>query len=350
MFDTILAKLTYDVAIDLGTSTTLVGVKGFGNILLEPTVVAVNKKTSQILAVGSEAKEMVGRTPGDIVAVRPMRDGVIKDYEMTQAMLKYFLHKAQTIARRMNGTWKARLKIDKPRVIIGVPSGITDVERKAVIDSAKFAGARTVFIIEEAMAAAIGAELPIDEASGSMIIDIGGGTTDIAILSLGAIVSDETIRIAGDFLDAELQNFIKEKFGVQLGDQTIENMKIEIASLDRSKLSISVKGRGIKDGLPKAQEVTSSDIESTVASVLAHIINAAKQAIESAPPEILGDILENGITLAGGGAQIRGLSEYLTKELHVPVKITEDPVSCVLRGCMKVIDNFSLLSRLQVDE
>lgn len=526
LFDSITNFFTFDIGVDLGTSTTLVSVKDIGIVSKEPSVVAINKRDDIILAVGNEAKEMIGRTPGDIVAVRPLRSGVISDFPMTEAMLKYFINKAQLIARNDNGSFWNKFKLGRPRVVVGIPSGITEVEKRAVYDAAMLAGAREVYIIEEAMAAAIGSNLPIGEPTGSMVIDIGGGTSDIAIISLGEVVVDTTIRVAGDEIDQEIARAIRNKFNLQIGDRTAEDLKINIANLAlaipdyidsqilkaqeveskqenkseilrvveepvlvieedlpidvhdiyettetfvqeekddqlaHSKLSDSsvgltninrqnytqdifvssddnyleldfenaivrdivdntpaevlvtssivnvldepkseitddnslpaeieqngvavkdesfsenllyeglvfepvdlrylrnnfemeIKGRDISTGLPKAITVKSSDILEDVVRVVEPIIDAAKEAIGSAPPEILGDILVRGVILAGGGTLLKGFQVYLQSKINTPVYIVKDPVSAVVRGCNTVLSNIDLLRQIQTGD
>lgn len=332
-----------DIGIDLGTANTMVTIKGRGIIIKEPSVVALNKKTKQILAVGSEARRMIGRTPSHVVAIKPLSDGVISDFDTTEAMIRYFIRKAH------EGEKKA-LKIPRPRVVIGVPSVVTEVEARAVVDAALSAGARQGFVIEEPMAAAIGAELPIDDASGNMIIDIGGGTTDIAVISLGGIVVDKTTRIAGSEMDEEIVSFARHKYNLLIGERTAEDIKIAIGSASplKKEKSIEMKGRDLVSGLPKNIKVTSVEIREVLMRPLDQIIEAVKDAIESTPPELLSDLLEKGITLAGGGALLRGIDKYMTKKLKTPVNIAEDPISCVVRGTGKVLEDIELLSKTQI--
>lgn len=450
LWDAILNKITYNVGVDLGTSSTLVSIEGLGIVAKEPSVVAINKKTNEILAVGDEAKKMVGRTPGDIVAIRPLKNGVITDFEMTEAMLRYFVQKAHFIAKAEDKTWMAQFRIPRPRVVVGVPSGITEVERRAVLEATTRAGAREVYIIEEPMAAAIGAHLPIENPSGSMIIDIGGGTSDIAIISLGQIVIDNTIRLAGDQIDSEIITFIKQKFGLQIGDRTAEDIKIALSDMlvfenmkkaeqeykkklkDREKIvqerlrledermreqeneekkqsksltakpvkkkkiveevqetlslavenhteniqimdvevshivdvledlesdfeakiieinpSQKIRGRDIKTGLPKEITVYASDLFTPISKVIDTILEAAIEAIEKAPPEILGDLLEQGIVIAGGGALIGNIDKYFEKKLTTPVRIANGPIECVAKGCTIVLGELTLLRKIQ---
>ena len=343
IFDSFWSMVTNDIGIDLGTANTMVTVKGKGIIIKEPSVVALNKKTKQVLAVGAEARRMIGKTPANIVAVRPLSDGVISDFDTTEAMIRYFIKKAHSDEGRT-------LKIPRPRVVIGIPSVITEVEARAVIDAALSAGARKAYVIEEPMAAAIGANLPIDDASGSMVVDIGGGTTDIAVISLGGVVVDKTIRVAGDEMDEEIVNFARHKYNLLIGIKTAEDIKIAVGSavaLKKEK-EIDMRGRDLVSGLPKTIKVSSVEIREALLQPLNLITEAVKDAIEATPPELLADLLERGITLAGGVALLRGIDVYLSKKLKTPVKIAEDPISCVVRGAGKVVDDIELLSKVQV--
>jgi rod shape-determining protein MreB len=343
LFDRIWGIFTNDVGIDLGTANTMVTVKGRGIIIKEPSVVALNKKTKQVLAVGTEAKRMIGRTPASIVAVNPLSDGVISDFDTTEAMIRYFIKKAHEDEKRS-------YKIPRPRVVVGIPSVITEVEARAVIDAALSAGARRAYVIEEPLAAAIGAGLPIDDASGNMIVDIGGGTTDIAIISLGGIVVDRTIRIAGVEMDEEIVRFARHKYNLLIGDRTAEDIKISIGSampLKKEK-EYEMKGRDLISGLPKNIKVSSVEIREALMRPLEQIADAIKDAIESTPPELLSDLLANGITLAGGASLLRRIDKYLENKLKTPVNIAEDPISCVVRGAGKVLEDIDLLSKVQV--
>jgi rod shape-determining protein MreB len=343
MIDNIWSLITNDIGIDLGTANTMVTVKGRGIIIKEPSVVALNKKTKQILAVGTEAKRMIGRTPANVVAINPLRDGVISDFDTTEAMIRYFIKKAHEDEKRS-------FKIPRPRVVIGIPSVVTEVEARAVVDATLSAGARRAYVIEEPMAAAIGCDLPIDEASGNMVVDIGGGTTDIAIISLGGIVVDRTIRIAGVEMDEELVKFARHKYNLLIGDRTAEDIKIAIGSATplKKEKEIEMKGRDLISGLPKSIKVSSIEIREALMRPLDQITEAIKDAIESTPPELLSDLLENGITLAGGGSLLRGIDKYFTSKLKTPVNIAEDPISCVVRGAGKVLEDIDLLSKVQV--
>jgi rod shape-determining protein MreB len=335
--------VTHDIGIDLGTSSTLVVVKGHGIVINEPSVVAINQNTKQVLAVGAEARRMIGRTPANIVAIKPLEDGVISDFDSTEAMIRYFIHKVYE-------EYPKFLKLPKPRVIIGIPSSITEVEGRAVIDAAHSAGARKVYIIEEPVAAAIGARLPIDDASGSMIVDIGAGTTDIAVISLGGIVVDNTIRIAGNEIDEEILNYARHKYNMLIGQKMAEDIKIAIGSAVAMKkeTEIDVKGRDLVSGLPRIIKMSSIEVREAMIRVLEKIAEAIREAVEQAPPEILSDLLDRGITLAGGGALIYGIDKFLEERLKTPIIITEDPITAVVRGTEILLDEIDLLERLQV--
>lgn len=339
----LLPAITHDIGIDLGTTNTIVSVKGHGIVVSEPSVVAIKKSTKEILAVGGEARRMIGRTPAAIIAVRPLKDGVISDFDSTEAMIRYFINKVYDEYPKL-------LKIKRPRVAIGIPSSITEVESRAVIDAAISAGARKVYIIEEPIAAAIGSALPIDDASGSMIVDIGGGTTDIAIISLGGIVVDTTIRIAGNEIDEEILNFVRNKYNLQIGQKFAEDIKIAIGSVKplKKEREVEVKGRDLLTGLPKVITMSSIEVREAMIIVVDKIVDAIKEALEQTPPEILSDLLEKGITLAGGGALIEGLDRYLEEQLHTPVIIAEDPLNAVVRGTEILLEEFELLERLQL--
>ncbi len=316
--------LRNDIGIDLGTANMLVYVRGKGVILNEPSVVAVNQKTGQVVAVGMEAKNMLGRTPPHIVAVRPIVDGVISDFEVTEEMIHYLLNKAQAISKKILG----------PRVVVGVPSGITNVETRAVRDATKNAGASEVHIVEEPMAAAIGMHLPIGEPMGNMVIDIGGGTADIAVISLGGVVSSKNIRIAGDKLNNDITSYIRSEFKIVIGEKTAENIKISTCSLlaGENPLETQARGRDLITGLPREVMVTDSDIREAVSHSVERLIEAVKEVLEITPPEILSDIMHRGIYLAGGGAMIKGFAEILAEEVKMPIYMADDPLTCVVRG------------------
>ncbi|MEI8270001.1 MAG: rod shape-determining protein [bacterium] len=330
MFDKFYKLVSNDIGIDLGTSNTLVYLKGHGIVINEPSVVAVNMKTSQILAVGTKAKEMLGRTPGHIKAVRPLVDGVISDFEVTEEMLSYLINKADKIAK----------KVARPRVLIGVPSGTTNVETRAVYDAARSAGAREVFLVEEPMAAAIGIRLPIKEATGSMVIDIGGGTTDIAVISLGGIVKSKNLKIAGDRLNNDIITYMRDEFKILVGERTAEQVKIAIGSvIPQEYMEIEVRGRDLLTGLPREVVMTDSDVREAISLSIKDFVEGVKDVLETAPPEILSDIMHNGIMLSGGGALISGLDRLLQNALRIPVYVVDDPLSAVARGTGIILDD-----------
>jgi len=333
-----------DLAIDLGTANTLVYVKNKGIIINEPSVVAIyrNPRTNrdEVMAVGMEAKQMLGKTPGSIRAVRPMKDGVIADFEFTEHMLSYFISKAHN-----------RKTLVRPRIIVCVPFGITEVEKRAVRDSAKAAGAREVHLVEEPMAAAIGADLPIREASGNMIVDIGGGTTEVAVISLAGIVLSESIRIAGDKMDEDIVQYIKRKFNLLIGEQTAEQIKINIGNAYPlpEELKQEVKGRDLVSGIPKTVNITSEQMREALDETINAIIDAVRTALERTPPELASDIVDKGIILAGGGALLRNLDVLLREITGLPVTRAEDPMSCVALGAGKVLDDDKLLKEIEID-
>ncbi|PLX93484.1 MAG: rod shape-determining protein [Desulfuromonas sp.] len=331
-----------DLAIDLGTANTLVYLKGKGIVVSEPSVVAVQKEFSgqrKVLAVGKEAKKMLGRTPGSIVAIRPMKDGVIADFDITEEMLRYFIQKVHN-----------RKTLVRPRIVICVPSGITQVEKRAVKESAESAGAREVYLIEEPMAAAIGAGLPITEASGNMIVDIGGGTTEVAVISLAGIVYAKSVRVGGDKLDEAIVQYMKRKYNLLIGERTAEEIKIEVGSAhpDNEVLKREVKGRDLVTGIPKTLEIDSNEIRDALSEPINAIVEAVRIALERTPPELAADIVDKGIVLAGGGAHLRNLDALLREETGLPVVISEDPLSCVVLGSGKVLDELDLLRRVTV--
>jgi len=321
-----------DLAIDLGTATTLVFVKGKGIVSYEPSVVAVKKDGrgfGKVLAVGKEAKEMLGRTPGSIVAIRPMKEGVIADFETTEAMLRYFITKAHN-----------RKALVKPRIVIGVPSGITEVEKRAVKESAISAGAREVYLIEEPMAAAIGAGLPVEEATGSMVVDIGGGTTEVGVISLGGIVYAGSVRVGGDKFDESIINYIRRNYGMLIGETTAEEIKKRIGSAfpGAEVREMEVKGRNLAEGIPRSFTISSNEILEALTEPLNQIVSAVKQALEQTPPELGADIAEKGMVLTGGGALLRDLDRLLMEETGLPVIVAEDPLTCVVRGTGKALE------------
>lgn len=331
MLERIYKWFSYDMGIDLGTAYTLVYVVGKGIVINEPSVVAVNQKTGQVVAVGSKAKQMIGRTPSHIKAIRPLIDGVVSDFEVTEEMMSYLLNKAQ----------EGRQTLFGPRVVIGVPSGITNVETRAVRDAAKDAGAREVFIVEEPMATAIGIKRPVKDPLGTMVVDIGGGTSDIAVISLGGVVQSKNLRIAGDHLNQDIVNYIRSEFKILIGDRTAESLKIAIGSLIPSKepLEASIKGRDLVTGLPKEVVVTDIDIREAISSSIDSIVDSVKEVLETTPPEILADVMSRGMYLSGGGALIKGLSEILNEETGIPVHVAEDPLTSVVRGAGFILEN-----------
>ncbi len=319
-----------DIGIDLGTANTLVYLKGHGIVINEPSVVAVNQKSGRIVAVGTEAKNMLGRTPAHIRAVRPVVEGVISDFEVTEEMLSYLIAKAEKISK----------KFFRPRVVVGVPSGITNVEIRAVHDAAKSAGAREVYIIEEPMAAAIGIRLPIKDPVGSMVVDIGGGTTDIAVIALGGIVTSRNSKIAGDRLNADIISYLKDEFKLLIGEKTAEAVKMAIGSVREGDFKeAQVRGRDLVTGLPREVIITDSDIREAIAPAISELIDTIKEILETTPPEILSDVMHRGIVLSGGGALLVGLDQLLEGILKIPVFVAEDPLTAVARGCGVVLDS-----------
>ncbi len=323
-----------DVGIDLGTANTLIYVKGKGIVVREPSVVAIDKYEGKVLAVGNAANEMIGRTPENIVAVRPMKDGVIADFDITQAMIRQFIKEAKVS------------RILKPRVLVCIPSGITEVERRAVEEAVIQAGAKEAALVEEPMAAAVGAGLPVEEATGSMVVDIGGGTTEVAVISLDGIVASNSIRIAGDALDSAIVNYLKKEHGINIGDKMAEEIKMAIASAyeDEEVLTYDVRGRDVSTGLPKTTQITESDIRAAISENIAEMIEAIKMTLENTPPELAADIMERGITLTGGGALIKGLDKLICEETKIPTHVAEYPLDCVAVGTGKLLDKISKIA------
>lgn len=329
-----------DLAIDLGTANSLVFAKGKGIVVNEPSIVAINKVTGEVEAVGKEAKEMLGRTPGNIVAIRPLKDGVIADFKVTEKMLNYFIQKAH-----------GRKLLVHPRIIIGVPSEITQVEKRAVIDSAFRAKASEVYLVEQAMVAAIGAGLPITEPSGNMVVDIGGGTTDIAVISLSGIVYSRSVRLAGNEMDDAITQFIKRKYNLLIGERTAEQIKIEIGSaypLDEP-LSMEIKGRNLIEGIPKTLVITDDEIREALSECVGTIVNAVRVALERTPPELSADIVDKGIVLTGGGSMLRNLDKRIREETSLPVTLADDPLSSVVLGTGRMLSDFGLLKKISID-
>ena len=335
---------SHDLAIDLGTSNTLVHIKGKGIAIREPSVVARHKKSKKILAVGTEAKRMEGKTPIQIEAFRPLKDGVIADFDATEAMLRHYINITHENPSRFIPT------IPKPKVVVGIPSGVTEVERRAVQDAALSAGAREANLIEEPMAAAVGANLPIEDAKGSMIVDIGGGTTEMAVISLSGIVINKSLRIAGDEFDEAIVHYLRLKHSLLIGLPSAEAAKISIGSaypISHEK-HIVVRGRNMESGLPKSVKLSSSEIREAISPVLNNIIEIIDETVEEIPPELIGDVLEQGITLAGGGALIAGINKVIAEAIKMPVWVADDPLTCVVRGAAKLLDNETLLRKLRV--
>jgi rod shape-determining protein MreB len=337
----LLGFFSLDIGIDLGTANTLVNVRGKGIVLNEPSWVAIDKRTRQPKAIGAEAKEMVGRTPANIIAVRPLRDGVISEFEITEAMLEYFIGKAHQ---------QSIVPVPRPRVVIGIPSGVTEVEKRAVYDAAMSAGARESYLIEEPVAAALGAGLPIAEIKGSMIVDIGGGTSEVAVMSMGGVVVSRSLRVAGDEMDEDIVQYMRNKYNLLIGERMAEQSKISIGSayhLPQEKTMV-MRGRNLVSGLPEAVEVSSVEIREAISGSVQTIIDTIKDALDEAPPEIIADLMEIGICLAGGGAQLQGLDRRLSDELRIRAWVAEEPMSCVARGAGMILDDFDNLKDLLV--
>lgn len=341
IINNIFGTFSKDIGIDLGTANTLVYVKGKGIVINEPSVVAVNKKTGQILAIGNEAKKMVGKTPTHIVATRPLVDGVVSDFEVTEQMLKYFIEKVHQEGFTL---------FPRPRVVIGIPSGVTEVEKRAVEEAAMNAGARQAFLIEEPMAAAIGARLPIQDASGSMIVDIGGGTTEVAVISLGGIVISKSLRIAGDEMNEDVIQYARSEFNLLLGEKTAEEIKIAIGSAYPLKkpLETTMRGRDLVSGLPKEVKISDEQAREAISRSVRTIVNEIKTAIEETPPELIADIMARGIILAGGGSLLRGLDKLIFEQTKMPVSVADDPLTCVVRGCGIVLEDVESLKEVLV--
>jgi len=339
--DWLLGFFSLDIGIDLGTANTLVNVRGKGITINEPSWVAINKRTREPLAIGAEAREMVGRTPANVVAIRPLRDGVISEFEITQAMLEYFIGKAHE---------QSIVPVPRPRVIVGIPSGVTEVEKRAVYDAAMSAGARDVGLIEEPVAAALGAGLPVNQVRGSMIVDIGGGTSEVAVMSMGGIVVSRSLRVAGDEMDQDIVQYVRNKYNLLIGERMAEQAKIGIGSayhLPEEKTML-VRGRNLITGLPEAVEISSVEVREAIAGSLQTIIDTIKDALDEAPAEIIADLMESGICLAGGGSLLQALDRRLMEELHIRCWVAEDPLSCVARGAGMVLENIEIYKRLLV--
>ena len=336
--DRLFGNFGSDMAIDLGTANTLVSVRGQGIVINEPSVVAIEKQDQRVLAVGADAKEMLGRTPGSIIAMRPLKDGVIADFDVTEAMLRYFISRAQ--GKRM--PWHP-----KPRVVVCVPSGVTSVEKRAVFEATITAGARQAFLIEEPMAAAIGAGLPVDSPTGSMVVDIGGGTTEVAVISMGGIVNATSIRIAGDAFDAAVVQYAKTHYNIAIGERTAEEIKITIGSAAPlvEEVDVEVRGRDLLSGLPRTVRIESEDVREAIEEPIAKMIQAVKDTLDETPPDLASDLMEYGITLTGGGGMLRGLDERLRAEIGVPVHVSETALINVVEGCAMVLEAPDFLSQ-----
>jgi rod shape-determining protein MreB and related proteins len=342
MFNRIWGLLSEDIGIDLGTANTLVWVKGKGITIREPSVVARQKKTKEILAIGLSAKKMLGRAPNLIDVVRPLKDGVISDFDATESMLKFYI-------RKVHESGNIIPRIPRPKVVIGIPSGVTEVERRAVADAALSAGAREVFLVEEPMAAGVGVGLAIEEPGGNLIVDIGGGTTDIALISLGGVVVGKSVRIAGDELDESIINYARLKYSLLLGQPTAETVKIAIgsASIDKEKFTV-VRGRDLETGLPKSIKLSSDEIREALSPTINEIIQNIQETIEEAPPELVSDVMQKGIVVTGGGSLLPGIDKAITEVTKMPVVLAEDPLSSVVKGCGKLLENESLLTKIKV--
>jgi len=338
--NSVMGWISSDMAIDLGTANTLVYVKGKGIVLNEPSVVAISSKTGKVLSIGADAKRMLGRTPGNVSTIRPIKDGVISDFDYTKEMLKYFIQRIHN-----------RKSFMRPRIIIGVPSGITQVEQRAVKDAAVSSGARDVYLIEESVAAAIGAGMPISDPSGNMIVDIGGGTTDIAVISMAGIVYSKAIRMGGDKMDEAIINYIKRKYNLLIGEIMAESIKIDIGSaykMDSERHSMEIRGRDLVSGIPKMIIIDDEEILESLTDPVRQILDSIKLALENTPPELSADIVGKGIVLAGGGAMLKGLDVFLREETSLPIIIAEDPLTCVVLGAGKVLDDENILEKVMV--
>jgi rod shape-determining protein MreB and related proteins len=354
MFDSFFSLFSADIGIDLGTANTFVFVKGKGIVVREPSVVARNKKTKEILAIGDKAKRMIGKTPIMIETVRPLHDGVIADYEATVSMLSYFFQQANQNASFLR-------RIIRPRVVLGIPSGVTEVEQKAVQDAALAAGARRAYLIEEPMAAAIGLNLPVDQPQGALLVDIGGGTTEIALISLNGIVIDRCLRVAGDEMDENLINFIKLKYSLLLGQASAEEIKIQLGSAlppdrlgiknkegDLKEKQMVIRGRDLESGLPKSIKISAQEVREAIAPVVHQIVEQISDVIEEAPPELVNDMVAKGIVLCGGGSLMSGLDKIIAEETKIPVWVADDPQTCVVRGCAKILSDEKMLNRFRI--
>lgn len=340
-FNWLMGLFSLDIGIDLGTANTLVNIRGKGIVINEPSWVAIDKRSRRPLAIGMQAKEMVGRTPANVVAIRPLRDGVISEFEITQAMLGYFIGKAHQ---------QSIVPMPRPRVVIGIPSGATEVEKRAVYDAAMAAGAREVYLVEEPRAAALGAGLPVAEVRGNMVVDIGGGTTEVAIISMGGLVVSRSLRVAGDELDQDVINYVRNKYNLFIGERMAEQVKMQIGSASplATEKTMVVRGRNLVSGLPESIEISSVEIREGLAGSVQVIVDTIKDALDEAPPEVVADLIETGICLAGGGSQLQGLVERLSEELHLRVWVAEDPMTCVARGAGMILEDLDRYSQFLV--
>lgn len=338
-FNSLLGLFSSDISIDLGTANTLVLVRGKGIVINEPSVVAIEKKSKRVLAIGSEAKKMVGRTPANIIAIRPLRDGVISDFDITEKMLEYFIKKVHE---------NKLFNLPRPRVVVGIPSGVTEVERRAVKDAAENAGAREAHLIEEPMAAAIGAGLPVTDAVGSMIVDIGGGTTEVAVLSLGGIVVSRSLRVAGDEMNEDIINYARQKYNLMVGERMAESIKMAIGSAYplEEEHTYTLKGRNLITGLPESIEISSVEVREALAASVQTIVSVVRSAIDDTPPELVSDLMESGIALAGGGSLLLGLAERLSEETKIHVFVSDDPLTCVVRGGGTVLQDLDVYAKV----
>ncbi len=339
VFNFLSAPFSRDMGIDLGTANTLLYVKGKGILIREPSVVALREDSQKVLAVGNEAKNMIGRTPGNIVAVRPMKDGVIADFDVTETMIRYFIKKAHE-----------RTRLVRPRIIVCVPSGVTEVEKRAVLDATEEAGAREAYLIEEPMAAAIGARLPVQDPTGNMVVDIGGGTTEVAIISLGGIVNSRSIRLGGDEMDESIVQYVRNKYNLMIGERTAEEIKIDVGSALKEKAegTKEIRGRDLVSGLPKTVEIKSEEIQKALEEPVQSIINAVKMTLEKAPPELASDVMDKGVILIGGGSLLSGMAGRLKKEVEMPVHLAEDPLDCVVNGTGTALEEIDSLKEVLI--
>ncbi len=341
--DNILGLFSSDLGVDLGTANTLIYVSGKGIVVREPSIVAQHKKTKNVIAIGAEARKMIGRTPANLLTVRPMKDGVISDYDTTLAMLSYFV-------KKIHSTPNKKFSIPRPRIILGVPSQVTEVEKRALLDVARASGAREAYLVEEPMAAAVGAGLAVWEPIGSMIVDIGGGTSDMAVISLGGVVTGKSLKMAGDTMERDIINYVRFRFGLALGEKTAEEVKMLLGSAYPMPVEkqMVVRGRDLEKGLPKSVKLTSTQIREALAPTINTIVDAIRDTIEDAPPELASDIAERGIVLCGGGALLYGLPKFISQETKMPVIVANEPLSCVVLGCAKLLENPELLEKVKI--